>query len=50
MDYRTRYPWAPDNLLEETSMYTSSKQIVLDMKSERPKNVFLVGKMIEVLE
>jgi len=41
MDYRTMYPWAPENLLEETSIYTSSEQIVLYMKSERPKKCIL---------
>jgi len=35
------YPWAPENLLEETSIYTSSEQIVLYMKSERPKKCIL---------
>ena len=28
MDYKALYPWAPQNLLEETSSYTSSKRIV----------------------
>jgi len=37
MDHRTLYPWASDNLLGETSIYTSHEQIVFYMKSERPK-------------
>ena len=37
MDYRTMYPWALENLLEETSIYTSHEEIVFYMKSERPK-------------
>ena len=41
MDYRNMYPWAPENLLEETSVYTSSEKIVLYMKSERPKKCIL---------
>jgi len=28
MDYKTLYPWAPQNLLGEVSDYTSSKSIV----------------------
>jgi len=35
------YPWALDNLIEETSIYTSSEQIVLYMKSEHPKKCIL---------
>ena len=31
------YHWALENLLEETSIYTSHEQIVTYMKSERPK-------------
>ena len=41
MDYWTMYPWAPENLLEETSIYTTSEQIMLYMKSERPKKCIL---------
>jgi len=41
MDYRTMYPWAPDNLLEETSMYTSYEQIVLYKKRKRPKKCII---------
>jgi len=37
MDYRTTYSWSPENLLEETSIYTSHEQIMIYMKSERPK-------------
>jgi len=40
MDYRTMYPWASDNLIEETFIYTSFEHIVLYMKSEHLKNVF----------
>jgi len=35
------YPRAPENLLEETSIYTSSEQIMLYMKSELPKKCVL---------
>jgi len=35
------YPWALEKLLEETSIYTSSEQIVLYMKSEHPKKCIL---------
>jgi len=31
------YPWAPKNLLEETSIYTSHEQIVIYMKRKCPK-------------
>jgi len=35
------YPWAFDTLLGETSIYTSSEEIVRYMKSERPKKCIL---------
>jgi len=28
MDYKTLYPWAPSNLISETSSYTSHEKIV----------------------
>jgi len=34
MDYQALYPWAPQNLLEEVSIYTSHEQIVAFRKSE----------------
>jgi len=34
MDYETLYPWAPQNLLEETSDYTSHEHIVTLRKSK----------------
>jgi len=33
-DYKTRYPWAPTNLLEETYKFTTHKSIALYRKSE----------------
>jgi len=33
-DYKTLYPWAPSNLLEETSEFTTHESIVLYRKSE----------------
>jgi len=33
-DYKTLYPWAPTNLLEETSEFTTHESIVLYRKSE----------------
>jgi len=35
------YPWASDTLLEETTIYTSSEEIVRYMKSEQPKRCIL---------
>ena len=35
MDYKVLYPWAPENILEKISKYTSHKQIRAFMKSER---------------
>ena len=37
-------PWAFDTLLGETSIYTSLEEIVLYMKSERPKKCIFSGK------
>jgi len=34
MDYKDLYPWAPQNLLKETSMYTSRELIVALRKSK----------------
>ena len=34
MDYKALYPWAPQNLLEEFSIYTSREKIVALRKSE----------------
>jgi len=28
MDYKTLYPWAPQNVLDETSSYTSQELII----------------------
>jgi len=36
-DYQTLYPWAPYNLSEEVSTYTSHEQIVAFMKSNLQK-------------
>ena len=33
MDYKALYPWAPPNLLDETSLYTSHELIVILRKS-----------------
>jgi len=33
MDYHTMYPWAPKNLLDETSFYTSRERVVTLRKS-----------------
>ena len=44
MDYKTLYPWAPSNLLEETSEFTMREKIVLYRKSEHPKKICLFGK------
>ena len=33
-DYKSLYPWAPTNLLEETSKFTTHESIVLYRKSE----------------
>ena len=41
MDYRKLYPCATDILLGETSIYTSHEQIMLYMKSKRPKKCIL---------
>jgi len=41
MDYQTMYSWAPENLIEETSIYTSHEQVVIYMKSKRPKKCIL---------
>jgi len=49
MDYQAMYPWAPENLLEETSIYTSHEQIMIYMKANAPRSVFLVGKRIKPL-
>ena len=43
MDYKTLYPWALSNLLEETSEFTTHAKIVLYRKSEHPKKNFLFG-------
>jgi len=34
MDYKALYPWAPQNLLEEVSIYTSREMIVALRKSK----------------
>jgi len=44
MDYKTLYPWAPSNLLEETSEFTTHAKIVLYRKSEHPKKKCLFGR------
>ena len=49
MDYQAMYPWAPENLLKETSIYTSSEQIVITWKANAPNSVSWVGKTILVL-
>jgi len=37
IDYQTMYPWALENLLDETSIYTSHEEIAIYMKSKRLK-------------
>jgi len=44
MDYKTLYLWAPSNLLEETSEFTTREKIVLYRKSEHPKKKCLFGR------
>jgi len=34
MDYKTLYPWAPSNNLDETSFYTSHEHIVTLRKND----------------
>jgi len=36
MDYKALYPWAPQNLLEETSSFTASSRIVTLRKNGCP--------------
>ena len=43
------YPWAPEKLLEETFIHTSSKKIVLYMKSERPKKCILGDRGLKLV-
>jgi len=44
MDYKTLYPWAPSNLLDETSKFTTCEKIMLYRKSEHPKKKCLFGR------
>jgi len=43
-DYKTLYPWASSDLLEETSEFTTHASIVTYRKSEHPKKNCLFGK------
>jgi len=42
--YKTLYPWASGNLLEETSKFTTHVKIVTYRKSEHPKKNCLFSK------
>jgi len=44
MDYKTLYLWAPSNLLEETSKFTTREKMVLYRKSEHRKKRCLFGR------
>ena len=44
MEYKTLYPWAPNNLLEETSEYNTREKIVLYRKTEHPKKKWVFGR------
>jgi len=44
MDYQAMNPWAPENILEEVSIYTTHEQMVAYMKSKRKRNACLVER------
>ena len=47
MDYQAKYPWAPENLLKETSMYTTPDQIIA-LKKEKCQLKYRFGRESDI--